>query len=251
MLGLSPRGLHQDLRLALLLGDDRRPLLLGRDRGAGLARRPAIAVVVPRQQPDRPQEHRDEHHQRGACRGEHAPALDRRRRARRQRTSLGGGGAAGARGGRGLTPRAALAVRDRRDVAVRVELLQRVEQRARPAPGRLGAAQVAARRGQLGTGLLAEHVVGELAAPVLLDPARADRGQLHEGVARAFAHPRLGDAEHLGQLVVALALLEHELDDRPLLVGELIEGGHIFTSPAQPARPAASGHANCSVRARD
>ena len=36
--------------------------------------------------------------------------------------------------------------------------------------------------------LEAEHVVGELAAPVLLDAAGAERGQVHEGVAGALAH---------------------------------------------------------------
>ena len=85
---------------------------------------------------------------------------------------------------------------------------------------------MAAGGGHLGAGLLAEHVVGELAAPVLLDPAHADRRQLDERVAGALAHARLGDAEHVRELVVALALLEHELDDRPLLVRQLIESGH-------------------------
>ena len=78
----------------------------------------------------------------------------------------------------------------------------------------------------LGAGLLAEHVVGELAAPVLLDAAHADRRQLHERVAGALANALLGNAQHVRELVVALALLEHELDDRPLLVRQLIESGH-------------------------
>ena len=85
---------------------------------------------------------------------------------------------------------------------------------------------MAARGGRLGARLLAEHVVGELAAPVLLDAARADRGELDERVAGPLAHARLGHAEHVRELVVALALLEDELDDRPLLVRELIESGH-------------------------
>ena len=76
---------------------------------------------------------------------------------------------------------------------------------------------MAARGGGLGAGLLAEHVVGELAAPVLLDAAHAHRGELDERVARELAHARLGHAEHVRELVVALPLLEHELDDRPLL----------------------------------
>ena len=108
---------------------------------------------------------------------------------------------------------------------------------------------MAARGGRLGAGLLAEHVVGELAAPVLLDPAHADRGELDERVAGELAHARLGDAEHVGELVVVLALLEHELDDRPLLVGELVEGGHVMPTlrAGQPALRAP----NCSVPARD
>ena len=77
---------------------------------------------------------------------------------------------------------------------------------------------MAARGGRLGAGLLPQHIVGELAAPVLLDAARADRRQLDQGVAGELAHAPFGHAEHVGQLVVALALLEHELDDRALFV---------------------------------
>ena len=77
---------------------------------------------------------------------------------------------------------------------------------------------MAACGGGLRAGLLAEHVVGELAAPVLLDPARGDGGEIHERVARELAHAGLGEAEHVGQLAVALPLLEDQLDDRPLLV---------------------------------
>ena len=94
---------------------------------------------------------------------------------------------------------------------------------------------MAARGGGLGAGLLSEHVVGELAAPVLLDRRGAHRGELHQRVARQLAHPRLGHAEHVGQLFVALALPEHELDDRPLLGGELVEGGHCRANCSVPA----------------
>ena len=87
--------------------------------------------------------------------------------------------------------------------------------------------------GRLRAGLLAEHVVGQLAAPVLLDPAHAHRGELDQRVARELPHARLGHVEHLGELVVGLPLAEHELDDRPLLRRKLVERGH-------------SG-ANCSV----
>jgi hypothetical protein len=85
---------------------------------------------------------------------------------------------------------------------------------------------MAARGRDLRPRLLAEHVVGQLAAPVLLDAAGADRGQLDERVAGTLANARLGDAEHVGELVVALALLQDELEDGPLLVRELVEGGH-------------------------
>ena len=75
-----------------------------------------------------------------------------------------------------------------------------------------------ARSGRLGAVLLAEDVVGQLAAPVLLDPAGAERREVNEGVAGALAHARLGHVEHLGELLVALALLQDELDDGALLV---------------------------------
>ena len=78
----------------------------------------------------------------------------------------------------------------------------------------------------LGTRLLPEHVVGELAAPVLLDRAHAHGRKLDERIARELAHARLGHTEHLGELRVGLALLQDELDDRPLLGGELVKGGH-------------------------
>ena len=104
--------------------------------------------------------------------------------------------------------------------------LERVEQRACPAARRLRAAQVTHGCRCLGTRLLPEHVVGELTAPVLLDRAHAHGRQLHERIARQLAHARLGHAEHLGELRIGLALLQDELDDRPLLSGELVKGGH-------------------------
>ena len=81
-------------------------------------------------------------------------------------------------------------------------------------------------RRRLGPRLLAEHVVGELAAPVLLDGPDADRRQLDERVTGELAHAPLGHAEHLRELLVGLPLLQDELDDRPLLGGKLVEGGH-------------------------
>ena len=85
---------------------------------------------------------------------------------------------------------------------------------------------MALRGGGLGSGLLAEHVVGELAAPVLLHAAHAHGRQLHERVARQLAHARLRHAEHVRELGVGLPLLKDELDDRPLLGRQLIERGH-------------------------
>ena len=85
---------------------------------------------------------------------------------------------------------------------------------------------MALRRRCLRTRLLPEHVVRQLAAPVLLDGAHAHGRQLDERIARQLAHARLGHAEHLGELRVGLPLLQDELDDRPLLGGELVKGGH-------------------------
>ena len=94
---------------------------------------------------------------------------------------------------------------------------------------------MALRGGRLGPGLLAEHVVGELAAPVLLDPADGHGRQLDERVARQLAHPPLGQIQHVGQLAVRLSLTQDELDDRPLLGRELLEGGHFRANCSVPA----------------
>jgi hypothetical protein len=141
----------------------------------------------------------------------------------------GAGRIAGSRGGQatlGASLAGALTFGDRRQVAVWVQLLERVEQGPRPAASGLGAAQVPAGCGHLRAGLLAEDVVRQLSAPIFLDPAGAYGGQIDERVAGQLAHPPLGHAEQVGQLVVALALLKHELDDRPLLIGKLVERGH-------------------------
>ena len=58
-------------------------------------------------------------------------------------------------------------------------------------------------------------------------PRARDGGEVDEGVARELAHAGLREAEHVGQLVVALPLLEDQLDDRPLLVRQLVESGHM------------------------
>ena len=109
---------------------------------------------------------------------------------------------------------------------VLVEGVEGVEHGPRPSTGGLGAAQVPLRGRRLGAGLLAEDVIGELAAPVGVDLGGGDRGQRHKSRAGELTNTILGKAEELGQVVVALASLKEELDDRPLVLGELIEGRH-------------------------
>ena len=148
------------------------------------------------------------------------------------------------RGAAGRSPRGRARLGDRGHGAVRVELLERVEQRARPAARGLGAAQVALGGGGLGAGLLAEHVVGELAAPVRVDAARAD-GASSTSASRASSRTRgLGHAEHVGELVVGLPLLEDELDDRPLLGAR---AGRRWPCGANGSLPAVYGSAGCDV----
>ena len=111
-------------------------------------------------------------------------------------------------------------------VALVVEVVQRVEQRERPEPRRLGALQVAARGRALGARLLVEEVVGYLAAPVAVDARRAARRQVGKRVAGELPHARRRHSEHAGELVVGLAPLDYELEDRPLFSGQLVEGSH-------------------------
>jgi hypothetical protein len=67
---------------------------------------------------------------------------------------------------------------------------------------------VALRGGGLGARLLTEDIVGELAAPVLLDASHAHGCELDERVARQVAHARFRHPEHVRQLGICLALLE-------------------------------------------
>ena len=133
----------------------------------------------------------------------------------------GDGGSAGTAPARG-----AVAVRNRGQRTIRIELLEGVEQGTRPRASGLGSAEVTLRRRRLRPDLLPEHVVHELATPVLLNALRADGSELHERIAGELAHARFRHAEHPGELLVRLSLLEDKLNDRALLSGELIEGGH-------------------------
>ena len=78
----------------------------------------------------------------------------------------------------------------------------------------------------LGPALLAEDVVRELAAPVLVHAACGDGGELYQGVAGQLAHARLGHRERVGDGGVVLAALEQQLDNGALLRGKLFERGH-------------------------
>src|SRR5918999_935217 len=223
---LEARRGHEKLILSSLTGQDRLALHLGWDGAlvtGGLllgprARLAGLVVVAAGQHPDRPDQYCHQDQDPHAGRRDQLPAPDRRgapwrRRARRRC--------------RRSAPRAAFSVRDRRHVAVRVELLEGVEQRPGPGAGSLRAAQVAPRGCGLGPGLLAQDVVGELAAPVLLHAARRDGGEVDQGIAGELAHTGLRQTEHVGQLAVALPLPQDQLDDRPLLVRELVEGRHM------------------------
>src|SRR5262249_33559256 len=77
----------------------------------------------------------------------------------------------------------------------------------------------------LGVALLAQEVVGDLGAAAR-GQARAGRPQGLEGVDGAGAHGTGFEAEEVGDLVVALALLEHELDDGALGGIERVDRGH-------------------------
>jgi hypothetical protein len=53
--------------------------------------------------------------------------------------------------------------------------------------------------------------------------------------ARELAHARLGQVQHVGELVVGLPLAQYELDDRPLLRRKLVERGHVQANCSVPA----------------
>jgi hypothetical protein len=78
---------------------------------------------------------------------------------------------------------------------------------------------VRARRLRLGPALLAEQVVGHLAAPLRVDALRRPGRERDERRTGVVAHARGRHAEHLAEVRVRGAALEDELDDRALVVG--------------------------------
>ncbi len=118
-------------------------------------------------------------------------------------------------------------LRDRRRRAVRVERVERVEQRQRPGAGGLGALQVVARGRASTRGPTAGRAGSRRPGRASRRPpgrpyaARAPSGRRARARARA-----LGNLEHIGERVVRAAALHDQLDDRPLLGGKLVQGGH-------------------------
>jgi hypothetical protein len=119
-----------------------------------------------------------------------------------------------------------LRVGDLRPVAV-VHVVERVHERRGPGAAGLRAPEQRLGRRLLAARLLAEHVVGDLAAAVGLDPVGAGGRERDQRVARKLAHPGARDVEHVRELVVRAPAREHEVDDRPLLRGQLVQGRHL------------------------
>ena len=83
-----------------------------------------------------------------------------------------------------------------------------------------------ARRRALALVLLTEQVVADLVAPVLAEIVGVLGTQRGQRVVRARLDGGAFDLQHVGDLSVALALLEQELEDRALIGWELVEAGH-------------------------
>ena len=79
---------------------------------------------------------------------------------------------------------------------------------------------------RLGAGLLPEHVVRQLAAPLRIHELSRVRREFGQRVARQLAHAGGRKIEHLADLVIAAALAQDDLDDRPLVRSQLVKGGH-------------------------
>src|SRR5205807_8510375 len=110
--------------------------------------------------------------------------------------------------------------------AVLVHVGERVEQRERPGPGCLAAPQVRAGGGVLRTRLLSQDVIGDLRAAVRVDPLGRERREVGQRLARELPDSRRGDAEGVGERVVASPAPDDELDNRLLFGRKLIEGRH-------------------------
>jgi 1,4-dihydroxy-2-naphthoyl-CoA hydrolase len=78
----------------------------------------------------------------------------------------------------------------------------------------------------LGTGLLAEHVVTQLAPPLRVDELGGERSQFGQRLARELAYAGRRKVEHLADLLVAAVLAQNDLDDRPLVRSQLVKRGH-------------------------
>ncbi len=96
-------------------------------------------------------------------------------------------------------------------------------ERLRPRPRGSGALQVGARRWRSPRRLLAEQVLADLLALRGAQLARLARGEQRERGVRAVVHGALLDAEHRGDLGVALALAQQQREHRAQVGGELVQ----------------------------
>jgi 1,4-dihydroxy-2-naphthoyl-CoA hydrolase len=74
--------------------------------------------------------------------------------------------------------------------------------------------------------LLPEHVIGELAAPCRIDELGRERRKLSQRLTRELAHAGVRKIEHLADLLIAPVLSQDDLDDRPLVLSQLVKRGH-------------------------
>lgn len=105
-------------------------------------------------------------------------------------------------------------------------MAQRIEHRVRPSARRLGPLEVTLGGRRLGAGLLAEDVVGDLAAPVRVHAGGGGGRELAERLAGKLAHTRRRHPQHARQLIVGLSAPHNELENGSLLSRKLVESGH-------------------------
>ena len=77
-----------------------------------------------------------------------------------------------------------------------------------------------------GPGLLAQHVVRDLAAPVGIHALGGGRGEIRERLTGQLAHARGGHAEHRRELRVGLPAAHHELENGSLVRRKLVKSRH-------------------------